>query len=67
MRVLRTRLRRQVLMGRRVCLELGQGIDDSCDGQRSPWRIDFGLSGCVLFGLPAGEDQNSRMALQGLR
>ena len=67
MRVLRTRLRRQVLMGRRVCLELGQGIDDSCGGQWLPWRIDFRLSGCVLFDLPTGEDQNSRMALQGLR
>ena len=35
--------------------------------QRLPWRIDFCSSGCVLFDLPAGEDQNSRMALQGLR
>ena len=29
--------------------------------------IDLRSSGCVLFDLPTGEDQNSRMALQGLR
>ena len=29
--------------------------------------IDLRSSGCVLFDFLAGEDQNSRMALQGLR
>ena len=51
-------------MGR---LGLRQGIDASCGGQRLPWRIDFRSGGCVLFDFPTGEDQNSRMALQGLR
>ena len=54
-------------MGRKVCLELGQGIDAPCDGQWLPWRLDFGSGGCVLFDLPTGKDQNSRMVLQGLR
>jgi len=29
--------------------------------------IDLRSGGCVLFDLPTGEDQNSRMTLQGLR
>ena len=34
--------------------------------QRLSWRIDLRSGGCVLFDLPTGEDQNSRMTLQGL-
>ena len=68
MRSLRTRLQ-------------GAGVDRagefvlSCDKESmllaavSGYRgvIDLRSSGCVLFDLPTGEDQNSRMVLQGLR
>ena len=51
-------------MGRRVCIELRQEINASCGGQRSPWRIDFRSSGCVLFNLPIGELKLSVLPFQ---